>query len=247
MTTISFSDGVRNSQLKTKPTTIVLLLEVSISACVKSKSEKFAFQPLALGVKNDQSERRKIDVLQTLIHSLPLSIALITCRLPQCATDSDISIKLAAARAAGRLVVAEMKASEGESAPSLSPLCLALVALTGPDQRSEVQRASMAALRAASRYGAAAMEPHLAELIPSLCSLVGAVQGPLKMAAERTLAATLQLGEDDHVASALISSGQVKGLAKTLLNDAYLRRISKMGAHREEDEDAEDRYGEEEG
>mmetsp|Transcript_16894 Transcript_16894/g.43290 ORF Transcript_16894/g.43290 Transcript_16894/m.43290 type:complete len:796 (-) Transcript_16894:157-2544(-) len=160
------------------------------------------------------------------------------------ATDPDISIKLAAARAAGWLMVAEMRASGGGGAPSLEALCPALVALTGPDQKSEVQRAAMAALRAAARAGPAALEPALPELLPSMCSLVGAVQGPLKMVAERTLAAVLQLSTSDHVAQELVRSGRVRGMAKTLLNEAYLRRISKLGAHHEEDEDQEDRYDE---
>mmetsp|Transcript_33715 Transcript_33715/g.87465 ORF Transcript_33715/g.87465 Transcript_33715/m.87465 type:complete len:147 (-) Transcript_33715:160-600(-) len=141
-------------------------------------------------------------------------------------------------------MVAEMRASGGGGAPSLEALCPALVALTGPDQKSEVQRAAMAALRAAARAGPAALEPALPELLPSMCSLVGAVQGPLKMVAERTLAAVLQLSTSDHVAQELVRSGRVRGMAKTLLNEAYLRRISKLGAHHEEDEDQEDRYDE---
>lgn len=108
---------------------------------------------------------------------------------PQCATDADISIKLAAARAAGRLLTSELSATEGAASRSLERLSPALVALLGPEQKSDVQRAAMATLRAVARAGGKALEAQLPELLPSLCSVVGAVQGPLKMTAERTLAA----------------------------------------------------------
>ncbi len=44
------------------------------------------------------------------------------------------------------------------------------------------------------------------------------------------------------MAEAMLENGQLKGIAKTMLNAAYLRRIAKLGPVNEEDEDQEDRY-----
>ncbi len=44
------------------------------------------------------------------------------------------------------------------------------------------------------------------------------------------------------VAHGLLERGAIKGMSKSLLNEAYLRRIAKLGAHNEDEEEAEDRY-----
>ena len=59
--------------------------------------------------------------------------------------------------------------------------------------------------------------------------------GPTKLAAERTLGRVLQLDVSAEPCAAFLASGTAGALARTMLNDAYTRRLSRLPPAEDED------------
>lgn len=105
-----------------------------------------------------------------------------------------------------------------------------MTTLLGPDQSSEVQRQALVSLSKLAGVDDSALQPHLAALLPSICSILQRdPNSQVRSAAEQLLKRALQL----NTADATLESGQAAaavagGTAKTFLTDAYLRRLSKL-------------------
>eukprot|EP00887_Chlorella_sp_A99_P001205 scaffold14.g1205.t1 len=123
------------------------------------------------------------------------------------ARDSAVEVKVAAARAAGSLLLSEIAAHPGAPPPSLPALLSTLVALLGSDQDGEVQRTALAVARRVAAASPGALAPHYRDVVPSICGVVQGSSGPTRLAAERCLA-----------------------------REGYLRRLSKLPTDAEEDE-----------
>ncbi|KAI3427088.1 hypothetical protein D9Q98_007027 [Chlorella vulgaris] len=149
------------------------------------------------------------------------------------ARDPSPNVKAAAARAIGRLLLAQIAEAEGGAPQSLPPLLSSVVALLGMDQDSEVQRTMMSVLRRVAVAAPQALTPHWKDIIPSICAVVQGTAGPTKLAAERTLARLFGLERSLEPALAWVPSGGP--LARTILQEVYLRRLSKMPVEEEDD------------
>ncbi|PRW50843.1 Translational activator GCN1 isoform A [Chlorella sorokiniana] len=149
------------------------------------------------------------------------------------ARDPSADVKAAAARATGRLLLAQIEAGSGVAPPSLPPLVSTSLALLGMDQDNTVQRTMLSVLRRVAVACPAALPPHWKELVPSICAIVQSTAGPTKVAAERTLARVLALDKGIEPAVAFVPSGGP--LARTILQEAFLRRLSKMPVEEEDD------------
>ena len=79
------------------------------------------------------------------------------------------------------------------------------------------------------------LEPHWAELLPSLCSLAQDTAGPTKMATDRTLARILELDEGSDKAQHFLSTPQAGSLVKGYLSEAKLRALSKLPQDADDD------------
>jgi hypothetical protein len=129
------------------------------------------------------------------------------------------SVKVAGGRAVVRLYQAHRN-----TGPALVG---ALTTLLGPDQAGEVQRQAMLSLSKLAAADEAALQPHLAALLPSICSILQ--QEPnsqVKAAAEQLLKRALQLANGLEVGQA--AAAAAGGTAKSFLTDAYLRRLQKL-------------------
>ncbi|EFN56582.1 hypothetical protein CHLNCDRAFT_144295 [Chlorella variabilis] len=147
--------------------------------------------------------------------------------------DPSPDVKAAAARATGRLLLAQAEEGQGAPPQSLPMLLSTGVALLGMDQDSEVQRTMLSVLRRVAAASPRALPPHWKEVVPSICAIVQGTSGPTKVAAERCLARVLGLDRGLDAALAWVPSGGP--LARTILQEVYLRRLSKLPT--EEDDD----------
>lgn len=89
------------------------------------------------------------------------------------ARDQSADVKAAAARATGRLLLAQVAEGGGGGAPpSLPALLSTAMALVGMDQDSEVQRTMLSVLRRLAAASPGCLQPHWKELVPSICAIV---------------------------------------------------------------------------
>lgn len=150
--------------------------------------------------------------------------------------ENNDAIKQAAGKAAGRVIRYELTHSEGGNSTASLPAFVPLfVSLLGIDQHTDVQRHAMAVLRRISGVSTSALQPHYPDLVPSICAVIQDTSGSTKLTAERTLAKVLGLDKGTEAASVLLASGNAGRAAKTLLTDAYMRRLGKMPGAEEED------------
>jgi hypothetical protein len=101
-----------------------------------------------------------------------------------------------------------------------------MTTLLGPDQSSEVQRQALLTLtRLAAVDDGAALGPHLASLLPSVCSILQRdPHSQVRAAAEKFLKQGLRLEAGLECGqSAAAAAG---GTTKSFLTDAYLRRLA---------------------
>ncbi|KAL4444093.1 hypothetical protein ABPG75_011830 [Micractinium tetrahymenae] len=147
--------------------------------------------------------------------------------------DPSADVKAAAARATGRLLLAQIAEAEGGAPQSLPALVSTILALLGMDQDSEVQRTMLSVLRRVAAASPAALPPHWKEVVPSICATVQGSAGPTKVAAERTLARVLALERGLEPAMAFVPTGGP--LVRTIMQEAFLRRLSKMPTEEEDD------------
>jgi len=152
--------------------------------------------------------------------------------------------RVSAARAAGYLAAAEAAGvlPKGSALNRDKSAALVLAALASPDQDSEVIRAAMAAIRRAAfvKIGAAdpnagpdALKPFLPDLAAPLCGLLAAAaagggSGPVKLAAERTLARLLRADAGSDRAVEFLASSGAGPLAKTWLSPEAVRRMGRL-------------------
>ncbi|DBB12167.1 TPA: hypothetical protein ACH3X3_006274 [Trebouxia sp. C0006] len=141
--------------------------------------------------------------------------------------DPHIPTKLAAAKATGNLLLAELDGHVPEGC-AMEPLVPVLIALLGRDQNSEVQRQGLQVIRRICLAKSSALEPHWAALLPSLCSLAQDTAGPTKLATERTLARILQLEDSTHKAEHFVNTPLAGSLVRGYLTDMKLRSLSKL-------------------
>lgn len=135
--------------------------------------------------------------------------------------DESVDIKQAAGKAAGRIVIAQPS--------TLSPLTPVFLRLLGPDQMSDTRRHALAVLRNITTTCGpkVLLASQLSQLVPSIVSVVQDSAGPAKLSAERTLARVLGLDEGLDAALTLVASGQLGASTKTVLTEAYLKRLAK--------------------
>lgn len=143
------------------------------------------------------------------------------------ARDESVPVKTAAATAAGDLVTCQLSGSSGSSS-SLEALVPPLVGLLGPDQPSEVQRAGMQVLRRIASANKEALTPHLVELLPLVAAAAGSGAGPTRVAAERTLAAALQLPAGVDYAHEWLESSRPGATVRHYLTEPTLRRLARL-------------------
>ncbi|KAK9804294.1 hypothetical protein WJX72_005256 [[Myrmecia] bisecta] len=149
--------------------------------------------------------------------------------------DDSMPVKLAAGKATGLLVLAEV-GGQVAGGSALAPLVPVLVALLGNDQASDVQRQGLQVLRLVAGADATALEPYYSSLVPSICSLLQETAGPTRLAAERTLACVLQIDRGLDAVQRFLASGTAGSLARSTLADTYVRRLSRLGPGDEDDQ-----------
>lgn len=154
--------------------------------------------------------------------------------------DDSVDVKQSAAKAVGRVVVAELEQQQtdckSEGRTSLASLIPVIIALLGADQHSEVHRQILAVLRSVVGVDPKALEPHYFDLIPSMLSMIRDNSGTLKLSAERTLARVLQLDQNNTEAvDAYLASGKAGSLSKQILTETYVRRLGRLPVPEEDD------------
>jgi len=161
-------------------------------------------------------------------------LQLLIAVIKKMARDENVDVKLSASKAAGRIITHEINSTTennknfSESLPSLIPV---FVMLLGPDQHSDTRKHVLAVIRkittTAPPRGAQCLEPHFADLVPSICGVIQDSAGPAKLSAERTIARVLRLVDDSDVATAFFASKGAGAMVKAMMTEAYVRRLTK--------------------
>lgn len=83
-------------------------------------------------------------------------------------------------------------------------------------------------LRRIAAAGAPALAPHLSDLLPLVAACAAAGAGPTRLAAERTLSASLRLPDGVDFAHEWLANGKPGATARGYLTEPTLRRLARL-------------------
>ena len=140
--------------------------------------------------------------------------------------DVSVDVRMIAAVTGGRIILSEFAStSSSESLVKIIPVFLAHL---GPDQHIEVQKQTLAILRAIATRLPDALVPYFVSLIPTVISTTKEATGATKLAAERTLAKILQVESGDEIVSSYLARPDIGAVAKATLTEPYIRRLLRI-------------------